>query len=146
MLIKKILVVEDNYILNQDLCEFLREEGHQVKPIYCGKDAFEAVGRHQDLVALLTDIDLGTGPDGIDVARYARAFSPNLPVVFMSANSNGRHELAGVTGSEFIAKPFQPQQIAKALSRVIQLQADSAPKAFRPLTSKRRSRASLLAA
>ncbi|WP_293378277.1 response regulator transcription factor [Phenylobacterium sp.] len=143
---KKILVVEDNYILNQDVCEFLREEGHLIKSVYCGKDAFDIIDRHEDMVALLTDVDLGPGPDGINVARYARAFSPRLPVVFMSANSNGRHELAGVAGSEFVAKPFRPQQIAKALSRVIQLQADSAPKAFRPLTANALSRASQWAA
>jgi CheY-like chemotaxis protein len=122
------------------------EEGHVVKSVYCGQDAFDAIDRREDMVALLTDIDLGPGPDGIDVARYARAFSPRLPVVFMSANSNGRHELAGVTGSEFVAKPFQPRQIAKALSRVIRFRANSAPRAFRPLTANALIHASRLAA
>jgi two-component system, OmpR family, response regulator len=121
--VARILVVEDNFVLNQDICEFLRSAGHEVRPIYCGQDAFEAVNRHQRLAALLTDIDLGPGPDGVDVARYARAFSPHLPVVFISAALDPRHEFNGIARSEFVAKPFQPQQVADALARVIRLEA-----------------------
>jgi len=123
MHIARILVVEDNFILNHDICEFLRSAGHEVKSVYCGQAAFEAVNRHERLVALLTDIDLGPGPDGVDVARYARAFSPHLPVVFISAALDPRHEFNGIDRSEFVAKPFQPQQVADALARVIRLEA-----------------------
>jgi CheY-like chemotaxis protein len=119
----KILLVEDNFIVNRDICEYLREKGYAVKPVYCGQAAFEAIDRGDHLIALVTDIDLGPGPDGVDVARYARAFLPDLPVVFMSAALNPRHEFNGVAGSEFIAKPFRPEQITGALSRVIRLEA-----------------------
>jgi CheY-like chemotaxis protein len=119
----RILVVEDSFILIYDICEFLRAYGYSIKPVYCGQAAFEAIDRHEHLSALLTDIELGPGPDGVDVARYARAFSPNLPVVFMSAALNPRHEFNGILRSEFIAKPFRPEQIADALSRVIRLEA-----------------------
>ena len=119
MEINRILVVEDSIILNQELCEFLRETGHEVKAVYCGEAAFEAVNRYKHLVALLTDIDLGPGPDGVDVARYARAFSPHLPVVFISAALDPRHEFHGIDRSEFVAKPFQPRQITDALARAM---------------------------
>ena len=123
MFISRILVVEDSAYLSHDLCEFLRESGHLVKVVYSGDDAFEAINRHEHLTALLTDINLGDGPDGVDVARYARAFSPHLPVVFMSAALNPRHEFNGVDRSEFIPKPFQSQQIADALARGIRIEA-----------------------
>jgi DNA-binding response OmpR family regulator len=123
MHIAKILIVEDDFIISHDICEFLRDHGHQVRPVYCGQAAFEAIDRHEHMTALLTDIDLGPGPDGVDVARYARAFAPHLPVVFMSAALHPRHEFNGVTRSEFIAKPYQPAQIAAAIDRVIRLEA-----------------------
>ncbi len=119
----KILVVEDSFILSHDICEYLRDLGYQIRPVYCGQAAFETIDRHEHLTALLTDIDLGPGPDGVDVARYARAFSPGLPVVFMSGALNPRHEFNGVNRSEFIAKPYRPEQIAAALARVISLEA-----------------------
>ncbi|HLZ76699.1 response regulator transcription factor [Phenylobacterium sp.] len=123
MNINRILIVEDDFIMNQGLCEFLIEGGYDVRPVYCGQAAFEVIDRHDRLLALLTDIDLGPGPDGVDVARYARAFSPHLPVVFISAAADPRHEFNGVTDSEFIAKPFRPEQVADALARVIRLEA-----------------------
>jgi two-component system, OmpR family, response regulator len=123
MKVDRILVVEDNFILNHDLCEFLHEYGHETRAVYCGQAAFEAINRRGRLIALLTDIDLGPGPDGVDVARYARAFLPRLPVVFMSAMLDPRHEFHGVARSEFVAKPFQSRQIAEALARVIGLEA-----------------------
>jgi CheY-like chemotaxis protein len=119
----KILVVEDNFLLNQEICEFLRETGQDVKPVYCGRAALEVINRHEQLAALLTDINLGPGPDGVDVARYARAFSPHLPVVFISAALDPRHEFNGIDRSEFIAKPFRPEEIVEALARVIRLEA-----------------------
>jgi CheY-like chemotaxis protein len=123
MIAAKILLVEDNVIQNLELCEFLRGLGHQVRPVYCGKAAFEAIDRHERLIALVTDIDLGPGPDGVDVARYARAFSSHLPVVFVSAALHPRHEFNGVARSEFVAKPYQPEQVAAALVRAIRLEA-----------------------
>jgi CheY-like chemotaxis protein len=121
--VDKILLVEDDFIVNHDLCEFLREYGYRIRPVYCGQAAFEAIDRREHLTALLTDINLGAGPDGVDVARYARAFMPHLPVVFMSAALDPRHESSGVARSEFIAKPYRPEQIADALDRVIRLEA-----------------------
>jgi DNA-binding response OmpR family regulator len=123
MHVDRILVVEDSFKLNLILCEFLRDSGFETKAVYCGEAAFKAINRHESLIALLTDIDLGPGPDGVDVARYARAFLPHLPVVFMSAMLNPRHEFHGVARSELVAKPFKPRQIVEALARVIRLEA-----------------------
>jgi DNA-binding response OmpR family regulator len=121
--VNRILVVEDNFALNQSICDVLCEAGHDIKAVYCGDAAFEAVNRYKHLIALLTDIDLGPGPDGVDVARYARAFSPHLPVVFMSAAMDPRHQFNGIDRSECVTKPFLPQQVADALARVIRLEA-----------------------
>ena len=118
-----ILLVEDHFIQNHAFCEYLRVYDYQVKRVYCGQAAFEAIDHSEHLIALVTDIGLGSGPDGVDAGRYARAFSPALPVVFMSATPNPRHDVNGVIRSESIAKPFHPRQIADALDRVIRLEA-----------------------
>lgn len=119
----RILLAEDNFVLNLELCELLRGEGYDVKPIYCGDAGFEAVNRHEHFKALVTDVDLGPGPDGVDVARYARAHSPHLPVVFISGAADPRHAVNGVARSQFVAKPFQPRQIIDALATAVRLEA-----------------------
>jgi len=119
----RILLVEDDCILNQDLALSLKSLNYDVRSMYSGSTAFDAIDRHEHFLALITDIDLGNGPSGVDVARYARAFYPHLPVLFISGRAGERDVNHGVIGSEFIPKPFQAGQIAAALVRLIRLEA-----------------------
>jgi DNA-binding response OmpR family regulator len=119
----RILIAEDSFLLSHELCEFMRDEGYDVKPVYCGQAGFEAINRGEYFIALVTDIDLGPGPDGVDLARYARALSPHLPVVFMSGMTDPRHAVNGVARSQFVAKPCEPHQITEALAAAIRLEA-----------------------
>jgi len=111
-----ILLVDDDVIVNLNLHEFLQDCGFTVEAVYSGAAAIEAIKREPPN-ALVTDLDLGPGPDGFQVARYARAARPGLPVVFISGTMAGRFPLEGVFGSDFVAKPFRGLQIAEALRR-----------------------------
>ncbi|HZZ31441.1 MAG TPA: response regulator [Phenylobacterium sp.] len=119
----RILLAEDNVILSHALCEFMRAEGYDVKTVYCGKAGFEAINRGEYFSALVTDIDLGPGPDGVDLARYARAHLPHLPIVFMSGIMDPRYAVNGIARSQFVAKPCEPRQISQALTTAIRLEA-----------------------
>ena len=119
----EILFVEDDFILNCASRESLEELGYRVESVYCAAAAFEALNRRQYLAALLTDIDLGPGPDGFEIARQARIAYRHLPVVFISGTEAASYAARGVPRSEFVAKPFHPNQIAAALARVIRLEA-----------------------
>lgn len=119
----RILFVDDNFICSLENCENLREQGFSVLPAYNALAALEHIKRHPNLTALVTDIDLGPGDDGFDVARWARGAYPGLPVVYISGTAGARHAAEGVCGSEFVAKPFNPQQVVDALSRVMHAKA-----------------------
>ncbi len=115
----KILFVEDDIVLNMATCVAMEDKGINVKCVYSGPAAIEAITRLEYLDALLTDIDLGKGPDGFDVARYARRLYPGLPVVFVSGTMGLHHAANGVDGSVFVAKPFHPAQLMRALDQLI---------------------------
>ncbi|MBU1375341.1 MAG: response regulator [Alphaproteobacteria bacterium] len=119
----RVLLVEDDFILNLNLREHLQDSGFSVESVYCGAAAYEAIDRGRPLLALVSDIDLGPGADGLSVARRARDAYPGLPVVFMSAASGSRHAAEGVAGSVFVAKPFDPREVVAALTDQIRLQA-----------------------
>ena len=123
MPIGRVLYVEDNFICSLETCEHLREQGFIVSQVYSAPAAVEAIKRHNHLLALVTDIDLGDGDDGFFVGRQARAVYPELPVIYVPGTAAHRHAAAGVCGSIFIAKPFHPQQVADALNRAIRLKA-----------------------
>ncbi|WP_309644568.1 response regulator [Phenylobacterium sp.] len=117
------MFVEDNFICNMDSCDVLRAHGFSVTATYCASAAFEAISKHEHLSALVTDIDLGSGGDGFDVARHARKAYPHLPVVYISGTAAARHLSEGVKDSTFLTKPCDPLQIVAALNRAIRLEA-----------------------
>jgi two-component system OmpR family response regulator len=116
-----VLIVDDDYVINLELHEFLQDSGFTVKSVYSAATAFAALKRHPPW-ALVTDLDLGAGRDGFDVARYARGLRPGMPVVFVSGTMADRHVREGVAGSDFIPKPCQGRQIVEALHRAIRLE------------------------
>ena len=115
----RVLIVDDDLILNFANCETLKDSGFDAVGVHCAATAFEAVDGAAELSALVTDIDLGTGPDGFEVARRARAANPHLPVVYISGTAEARFRSEGVKRSEFLRKPFWPPEIVKALRRVV---------------------------
>ena len=117
----RVLIVDDDYVINLELHEFLEESGFAAESVYSAATAFAALKRHPPW-ALVTDLDLGAGPNGFDVARYARGIRPGMPVVFVSGTMAGRHTKEGVVGSDFFSKPCQGGQIVEALRRAIRLE------------------------
>lgn len=73
----------------------------------------------QGIVALVSDIRLGNGPTGWDVARHVRRVSPDLPVIYMSGDGAVDWASMGVPNSIMIAKPFVMQQIIVALATLL---------------------------
>ena len=118
----RLLLAEDDFVCNLALGEYLIGEGYSVETVDCGSAAYEAIDRAGVLSALLTDVDLGPGPNGFEVARHARAAYPDLPVVYISSADVSRYACEGVSGSEFIAKPSTPRHVLEALGRVLHLE------------------------
>lgn len=119
----RILSVDDDFVSNMETCEFLRSQGFAVSEVYCAFAAIETIERRYVLSGLVTDIELGAGANGFDVARRAREVYSSLPVVFISGMATARHRAEAVENAVFIDKPFQPSQILQALQRVISLEA-----------------------
>jgi CheY-like chemotaxis protein len=115
----RVLFVEDNRISSMISCAVLRDAGYEIVEAFNAEEAADIINLHGDLAALVTDINLGRGEDGFDVARRARAAYPHLPVVFVSAAAGSRVLLEGVDPNEFIAKPYHPQRLMEALDRAI---------------------------
>jgi DNA-binding response OmpR family regulator len=109
-----ILLVEDEQLIALSVQDALEEGGYAVCAAASGTEAFSV-----QLSALVTDIRLGAGPDGWDVARHARELTPRLRIVYMSGDSSHEHSSRGVPDSLMIQKPFAPAQIVTAISTLL---------------------------
>lgn len=114
-----VLLVEDNAALRAMSQAMLAAAGYGVR---VAADADEALLRldREPTSALVTDINLGVGADGFDLARLARVANPGLPVVYVSARCAHRFPSDGVIGSAFVAKPIAPWELLQALNRALE--------------------------
>lgn len=112
----RILFVEDNRLSSLINCSLLRDIGFEVEEAFCGSEAIKALESGAQLSALVTDVNLGPGPDGFEIARHARLRYPNLPVIYVSAAERARFAVEGVEKSVFIGKPYDPQCVIEAIA------------------------------
>ena len=97
------LIVEDEWLLRLELASALEEAGWAVMEAESGEGALAVLEQRPSLNVLITDIRLGGAVNGWDVADAARALSPLLPVIYVSANPP---DLARqVVHSSFFSKP-----------------------------------------
>jgi DNA-binding response OmpR family regulator len=115
-----VLVAEDEDLLQELLEEVLTDAGFKVVVASDGVQAMgelDAGGRR--FRAIITDINLGAGPDGWAVSRHARELVPNIPVVYVSGHNFHDWPLKGVPNSLFLPKPFKLSQIVTAVSTLL---------------------------
>ncbi|MFL1528948.1 response regulator [Pseudomonas sp. O230] len=106
-----ILVVEDDPLILEFLCEILQEEGFVVEPQISADAAAGYLEQHADKVALLlTDITMPGKLNGADLANQFGDRWPDKPIMIMSGfetpeTSGVRHEVS------FIKKPWALGQL-----------------------------------
>jgi DNA-binding response OmpR family regulator len=113
-----VLFVEDDAVIAQLVDEALEAAGHDVM---WAADAHEAAAiadrADRRIEALLTDIHLGPGPSGVEVARLARAKRPDLPVIFVTAHPEGEL-VTEVPGAVIVCKPFVASQLVAMVGAI----------------------------
>jgi len=115
-----LLYVEDELLIQDNVIFSLEEAGFKLAVADSGAQALELLALHGDALAgLITDVNLGQGPDGWDVARAAREAISGLPVVYVSAASEHEWTSHGVPGSIMIAKPLVPAQLVVAIASLL---------------------------
>jgi CheY-like chemotaxis protein len=123
MKMQPVLYAEDDSITRISLVMALEAADFQIREAATGEDAIRAL-EAEAFVALVTDVNLGPGPDGWEVARRARELSPGLPVVYVSAEAGEQWAAYGVPHSVMVAKPFVPAQVVVALSTLLNAASD----------------------
>jgi DNA-binding response OmpR family regulator len=111
----RILVVEDDAPVRDALCGALTAEGYLAQACHDGLFPDALIREFEPDLALL-DVQLGSGPSGLAVARRLRA-SRDLPIIFLTAADAVEDRLAGFdAGAEdYVTKPFA---MAELLARV----------------------------
>ena len=115
-----VLLVEDEALVLMVAQEALEAGGYSVLIAEDGTDAMEILdGQADKLAGLVTDVRLGSGPDGWEIARHARELRSDLPIVYMTGDSAGDWSVHGVPNSVVVQKPYAPAQLVTAFSTLM---------------------------
>ena len=113
---KRILIVEDEFIIAQNLKQILNELGYVVGGhAFDANQALEILQKGEIDLALL-DINLGAGGDGIALAAQIRR-DFDLPFIFLTSHSD-KHTIErakDVHPAGFLVKPFNRSEIFPAI-------------------------------
>jgi CheY-like chemotaxis protein len=111
-----ILVVDDDPGIRQTVREILDLEGYPVETAADGAEALRAVERHRPSLVLL-DMRMPQ-LDGWGFARAARERGLALRIVVMTAAENARRWAEEIGADGYVAKPFELDELLRAVERV----------------------------
>ena len=116
-LCRSAVVVDDVPLLAMDVQILCEEQGCKVLAL--AHSAAQACARFDGLRAeiILTDVDLGPGPDGIEVVKCLRRTCPDVRVVFITADARDstKRRIAAVRPYRVLSKPLRRAALREAL-------------------------------
>jgi signal transduction histidine kinase len=117
----RLLVVDDEQVQLEALCEVLRQEGHEVLGCPTPEEALVAL-RRQRFDILLSDLHLPQ-MDGIALTRQALAIDPDIVPVLMTGQGtiSTAVEAMKVGAHDFVLKPFRIASMRPVLARALEV-------------------------
>ena len=107
----RILIVEDNVALADELSADLKRCGYAVDWLADGRDAlYQGASEPYDLILL----DLGLpGKSGLDILREWRATGMQRPVLILTARDHWVERIDGLKAGadDYLTKPFHPEEL-----------------------------------
>jgi DNA-binding NarL/FixJ family response regulator len=83
MATQKLMVVEDNQFMRALISELLEKQGFEVQAVDTTSAAVKLASSFDPDAAIL-DVELGTGPNGFDLARILRESNPEIGLLFLT--------------------------------------------------------------
>lgn len=114
-----ILVVDDDPRIRNLLSRYFEDEGYTVSCAIDGRD-MRAQMKQKEVDAILLDLSLPGGQDGLDLAREIRSQS-DVPIMMLT----GRHDVVDrivgleVGADDYLAKPFHLREVHARLKSIL---------------------------
>ncbi len=118
-----ILVVEDEADVRTIAYRFLQAAGYDVVTAASAEQALDILAGRTDVDLLFSDVVLGSGMNGIELAQSARRGQPGLAVLLTSGHEfqGGDHTgRAAEEGFELLPKPYRREQLLGAIRSMLE--------------------------
>ncbi len=115
----KILVAEDDKIMNVFVSTYLRDKGYEVKSCFDGEQALTALSEEK-FSLIISDVMMPK-MDGFELADKIRATDTVTPIIFMSAKDDKPSKLYGykLGIDDYVTKPFDIDEFILKVAAVL---------------------------
>jgi len=119
---KNILVIDDDGLVSQSLCDFLNKTGFSAQSIENGLDALDKITQmHIDLIVV--DIRMPQ-IDGVQLVKKIKEIiksknKPDIPVIFITGYPDSKEAIQAKELGEVIFKPFDNKEFLEHITNYI---------------------------
>ncbi|ABI76877.1 sensory box sensor histidine kinase/response regulator [Hyphomonas neptunium ATCC 15444] len=115
-----VLIVEDDPLVREHAAHNFEALGYTVILTASADEALTALEGHPETYLLFTDVILGAGMNGIELAAEARKRRPDLNVLYTSGYVPGDHGFTSPLepGAEMLRKPYERNELVRKLGRI----------------------------
>ena len=119
----KILIVDDDTIILDSLCEFLNIEGYQTDGATTVQQAKEKLA-HQSFALVITDVNLPDG-DGFEILSLVRQNHPRTVVIMITGYGTIESAVEAIKKGayDYLTKPIIDDDLLLAVERAVRQQA-----------------------
>jgi CheY-like chemotaxis protein len=111
------LIVEDEFLVRFDIEDALSQAGVNIIAFATGEEALDWLAHGNKADVLVTDIRLGEGLDGLEIARRFHAACPESGVIYLSATPPDPGQQ--MPGSRFLPKPYPNERLVSAVRTML---------------------------
>ena len=120
---QKLLVVDDDQIIRESLCEFLKLEGYQCRQAADFKQALGELEK-QDYNLVVTDVNMPE-MDGFELLRVIRKRYPEVVTIVITGYGTIESAVEAIKmgAYDYLTKPIVDDEIRMIVSRALEQQA-----------------------
>ena len=115
----KILLLEDDVILQEIIEEFLFENGYEIESFFDGEKALDAIGHtHYDM--LLLDVNV-PNINGFEILSYLRDIGNTTPAIYITslAGIDDLKKGFDIGADDYLKKPFDLEELHVRIERIV---------------------------
>lgn len=115
----RVLLIEDDKTIGQNIAMVLNKEGMVVDTSYLGEDGLE-MAKLYEYDIIIVDLML-PGIDGYDVVRSLRAARNNTPIMILSGLSGSDKKVKGLGfgADDYLTKPFDRSELIARVNALV---------------------------
>ncbi len=119
----RIFVVDDDRIILDSLCEFLRMEGYETDGATDADTALRALGR-KPFNVVITDVNM-PGSDGFELLRVVKQRYPEVVVIIITGYGTIESAVEAIKmgAYDYLTKPISDDEIRLTINRALKQQA-----------------------